>query len=372
MTGSRFGLDLQARLPEEQSRLAVARLRAVDGDVLHVVDALGASPGADGGLAEGTPDAAPSGADAPDGLDEEVDFSGRYLVEVIGPGETELFVEDDEGLIDRLVVRAADADTLHLIDGVLLGTAIDGRLPARFALRLSDPAEFAIAAEDRCGGPLLALDAALLAVPPALEEGAEAEASLSAPPLTWVRQTALSFAVTPAREGQSELRLVPRVGDEVRYRVDVVPDAAADEVRVEVASAEGNQATLWGRAFATDIEVIGMAYGWTATERVGLSTALGPIAVATLSFSDADAAPDERPAVVTATLEDATAELNLLTVRVADLNARRVASDVTSSRAAAASCVGDRCDPVQAAWALALWAFGRRRQRLLGCLGGHA
>src|SRR5690606_13542333 len=59
--------------------------------------------------------------------------------------------------IDRVLMKAAVPREVELLDGTLLGSAVDARLPEGFALVAGQEVTFVVAATDRCGAPMIDL-----------------------------------------------------------------------------------------------------------------------------------------------------------------------------------------------------------------------
>lgn len=370
MTGSRFWLNVQARREDDDARVLVARLRPSDDAVVRVhlaeengADFTDAGPLPLGGAAGAEDDALALESNAEDAGPEVAPRTApvlpsgtakRYWIEILAPGDAQLILEDDQGGIDQIALQAADAEQIDLLDLGILGNDLDARLPNRFGMLNEARQELAVAAEDRCGGPLLALDAIDLT-------------SSDATICQIQRDNALAFALSTQAEGQVEMNVVPYVpkailGEPVPFSLAVYAADDVDDLRLEVAAVEGNTALVWGRAFASDTEVIGLEYAWDATERIDLDRVRGPWVNASLYIPQEDEAPDDRPAEVFASWENNDAEIDLLTVRENEVNRTRLPPPTPESVNTSASCAGDPCDPLGASM-FGAWIGWRRIRR---------
>lgn len=377
MTGGRFWLGVQARRSQDEERVHAARLSVSDetrARVYAMADhgspaAGGRTNPADGGPSGGQ-DAGPEGEPLPaDAGDAEPDVQAwgalqpplpngvvyPFWVEILAPGEVTLSLEDESGVLDHISLTAAHARQLHLLEVNLLGSDLDARLPARFGLTSeAAPREVGIAAEDRCGGALLALDAIALA-------------SSDEEVCTVVRQSALTFGLTPLAAGSTELHWMPRgpVALDVvepAYGLSVVGEEDIDRVRLDVAKVEDNTALVWARGFAADVEVVDVEYRWEASERVELDRTRGPWVYASISFPAEDEAPDDRPAEVSARWQENEKEIDLLQVRENEINRTRIAPASPAFTNTSVSCLGETCDPMGASL-LGGWFCARRFRR---------
>ena len=380
MTGSRFWLNVAARREDDEARVLAARLRPSDEAILRIhraaeqvvyPDDAGPTPVV---LSDGGPDAAgdaggdaqvavppPAAEDA--GVAEEsgvgpalpAGTARRYWVEVLAPGAAQLILEDDEGGIDQITLQAADAQRIDLLDLNILGNDLDARLPNRFALVTELRQELAIAAEDRCGGPLLALDA--------IEFRSTAPSVCEAQ-----RESALSYTVSALSEGEVDMTPIPHVASAILggtepFSLSVHAPEDIDSLRLEVAAVEGSTALVWGRSFASGTEVIGLEYDWDASERVDLDRSRGFWVNATLYIPQEEEAPDDRPAEVFASWQNRReAEIDLLTVRENEVNRSRLPPLTPENVNTSASCAGDPCDPVGAS-VFGAWFCLRRKRR---------
>lgn len=319
MTGSRFTLEVKARSEQDTALIAEAALGSSDPEILAV-----------------------SPADPP---------AGGFAVEVIGSGEAHLTLAGQEGVLDRILVRAAPAATLELLDGKLLGTNVDARLPGALGLVEGTETFFGVAATDQCGGPLLSLGAVTLSASEperlAIESG-----------------DGVVFDAEALVPGELELRIEPVLGGSKTFEVEVVTADDVDDVVLEVAAAGENQAQLWGRGYAGNLELIGLEYRWDATPRVSLSPARGPASVATISVPPEGAPPDDRPAVVDVEAHGEADSLDLFTLRTDQLVASRLPQVLEEPSLTLPSCGGQACDPYQASLlgTLALLRVPRRRR----------
>lgn len=350
--GSRVTVYVAARRGDDEERVVEGTLRSSDEDVVRVESSFVRRVG-------------------------EGDTAYRRheaLLEVTGPGEAHLLLEGADGeVIDQKLLKAAVPKAVELLDGTLLGSAVDARLPERLALVDGEPVTFAVAATDRCGGGLLDLGGVrVAALDPATVDDEEPEASpyldvSLADTGAWVLEGALpdDDPLTP-RSAVVQLQ-VPGVDEPIRYQLKVVPPSAVDEVDVAVAAAEPGVATLWGRAFADDQEVIGLSYEWDSNDRVTLSVGQGPLTRATISFPAEGEPLDERPALVSAEVFGTEEELDLLTLKdESELRPGRVPPVESTPPPVGPSCGGaqETCDPYAVASLFGALLLGRRLTRV--------
>lgn len=348
--GSRVDVSVVGRRGDDEERVLAGTLASSDEDVLRVVSsAIGE---------EGEGDAAYSRHEA--------------VVEMMGPGEAHLMLFGADGaVIDRVLMKAAVPREVELLDGTLLGSAVDARLPEGFALVAGQEVTFVVAATDRCGAPMIDLGGVAV---DALAPSSEGEEPAVSPYLNAVVADAGVWLLTgmlpnddPLAPRQVDLRLRGSGIDEpVRYALRVVPASAVDEVDVAVARAEPGVATVWGRAFADDEEVIGLSYDWESNPRVTLNTDEGPIVTANISFPAEGEPADERPAIVRAEVFGTEEELDLLTLRdESALKPGRVPPVESDAPAVGPSCGGEQqtCDPYQLGFFITALLLGRRLKR---------
>lgn len=404
MTGSRFWLNVQARRAEDEMRVRAARVRASDETRIRI-HALHQNEATAAGAASENPAETPDGGtpsltssdadDASSATAENVDagittgFDGgangsgvsgddganptnngtqsarhepmptgtlySHWVEVLSPGEVFLILEDDEGGIDQIMVQAANAQQLHLLEIDRLATELDARLPEDFGALTRETRELGIAAADRCGGALLAIDAL--------------ELKSSTEDVCGVQQrSALTFELTPQSLGNTQIEVVPHVEQawptaDSGYAMRVVSTDEVDRMRLEVAAVDGNTALVWARAFASDVEIIGLSYAWDATDRVDLDRTTGPWVRASLYIPAEDEAPDDRPAEITATWQDEVAEIDLLRVRENEVNRTRLPPVSADDFRPSVSCLDEPCDPAGAALFGGWFCLRRTRRR---------
>lgn len=352
--GSRFDVFVVGRRTDDEARVLESPVTSSDDGVLSVV----ASE-----LVE-------------EGEGDEAIQRRRVTVELVGRGEAAL-VLGGEGAdaVDRIVLRAAEPKRLELLDGTLLGSVVDTRSPERFSLVDRSEVFFVVGATDRCGAGVLDLGGVLVE---ALDPASSEELPLTTPYLTAVRSDETgAWLATPSlpdddplapRETLLQLS-APGLAEPVRYEVKVAPASAVDEVDVAVAAAEPGKATLWGRAFTDDLEVLGLSFDWSSNARVTLDPSEGPMTIATISFPAEGEPADERPALVTAEVFGTEEDLDLLTLQdESALKTGRVppVADETPAAPVGPSCGGDAatpCDPYQAAFVLGALFLGRRLKR---------
>lgn len=348
--GSRFDVMVVARRTADEPRVLGGAFSSSDDDVLRVVSSEVVKEG-----------------EGDDAIERQ-----RVSVEVTGPGEAYLVATDGEGAdFDRILVRGAEPARVELLDGTLLGSVVDARLPERISLVDRRETLFVVAATDRCGGAMLDLGGVV--VEPHDPDSTE-ETPLTTPYLTavvadagvWVTNGLLSDA-EPLVPRETHLRLsAPGLEEPAVYEVKVVPASAVDEVDVAVASASEGAAVVWGRAYSDDDEVIGLSYDWSGNGRVTLDRSEGPLASVDISFPAEGEPADERPALVTAEVFGTEEDLDLLTLRSeSELRTGRVPPLEETAAPSGPSCGGseDACDPYQAALAFGALLFGRQLKR---------
>ena len=324
LVGSRFGVELHARREEDAARLGGGELTSSDASVASVARVDGPDPD----------------------LDED-DFD----VVLVGAGEAELIAIDAGGEeLDRVRVRAAAAERVELLDAKLVGASVDARLPAQLALLEDSSALFGVSAVDRCGGALLAFDAVEVT---SSDEGVARVSS----------DDGVVFEVETRTAGEVELEVAAASGASSTFAVEVIAPEVIDRVQVRAAAAQQNQAELWARAFAADLEVVGLDYTWSSSERVSLSRDRGPNVIATISFPAEGAPPDTRPAIVEAEAHGEEGRLDLLSLRSEDLVTSRVPPREAPTPTPAAGCGSEPCDPTAAAALGVLWLPRLRRRR---------
>jgi hypothetical protein len=291
-------------------------------------------------------------------------------VTIAGPGQSDLKVVADGAEVDHIRLQAARAVTTTLVDAALVdaAVAVDPGLPEHFAVVADATTRVLVSASDACGGALLDLGASSVVV----------DAPEGVDPATLASVTAdgaAAFVIEPAVASALRLQLQSPGLEPLDWDVDAVARSAIDEVKPQAASADGNagSVTLWGRAFVDDVEVVGVDFSWTASERVSLSTPTGAATTATISFPTADQPPDDRAATVTAELvgEEGTIDLlaltdtSLVTARAAaPTRADDTANDDDAASDAVFSCGGGKtCDPLAALLPCVPFVGLRRRRR---------
>jgi hypothetical protein len=240
-------------------------------------------------------------------------------VHVLKPGTAflELRAEDGE-LLDRVALEADRAESLDLLDAKIVGANVDARVPGSFGVVLNANTPFFLAATAECGGALLAVGGAArpeVSDPTVLEVTPSAEVS--------------GWTLVGLDEGVVELSFTTPSGLAVVWDVEVVRGAFVDEVRAAPAASEQPRMELWGRAFASGIEVIGVEYTWSASERVTLSRTSGPNVIATVPYPAEGEPADERPAVVTASAFGEQGTVDIFRQTNADLVGTRVTEEAS-------------------------------------------
>lgn len=284
-------------------------------------------------------------------------------VEVTGAGEAFLVVRSGDGdEIDRIAVRAAVPKTRGLLEAQLVNSSVDARLPDAFAVVADQDLDVFVGAVDRCGGGLLDWRAS----PPVSSD----EAVLTVAP-----HDVAGYTLTPVAGGEAMLTVAtPGVDEPLSFAVRVIDPALVDDV-VPTASAKlsDDSVELWGRAYAGDDEVVGLTYGWSATQRVTLSNARGPTTIATVAgVAGTDGGVVEGDAIVTASARDEEGTVDLFSTSIPFAAARRddPASDPDEPPATGGGCGGGQaavCDPAAAA---VLLVGARRLRRRRACVDG--
>ncbi len=345
--GSRFDVLVVGRRADDEARVLEGSFASNDPDVLRVI-----------------------GTQLEDG---ESAKRQRVSVELTGAGEAFLVLRDESGTdIDRVHVMAAEAESAELLDGTLLGSVVDARLPARIGVVDGKEVPLVVAATDRCGGALLDLGGIGVE---AREPSSSEEVPLQTPYLSvgvddagvWLIEGVLSEE-DPLVPREAHLQLDGAgLAEPIVYEVKVVPASAVDEVDVAVATAAPGVASVWGRAYADDEEVIGLSYDWSSNARVTLGSSEGPVTEASISFPAEGEPADERPALVSAEVFGSEDEIDLLTLQdESELRPGRVPlSDDAPATPAGPSCGGSQevCDPYQAGFLLGAVLLGRRLKR---------
>jgi hypothetical protein len=265
-------------------------------------------------------------------------------VEIVGPGEAYLQVNDGDEVIDRLKLSGANARTIDLGDGTLVDTGVDVRLPLRFALLQGAELPVVVRAYDRCSEELVVAMSSTITSENAqivdiAQENADAPRMLRA-----------------GDAGETVVTLDYENGMSVYYETRVIARAEFTELWPAIGRVEGQTAYLWGRAFAGDDEVIAPDLSWAASPRITLSADEGPLTNATIA-PDVEGV-DGGPAVVTATLDDLEATLDLYASTTDDVVTERILPPDPAP--GSGGCEGGACDPFAGALLL---GFGLRRRR---------
>jgi hypothetical protein len=354
LVGSAFELSALARRAADESDVLAATFVSRDEEVFVVSETELEEP------AEG---------------DESGHARVLTTVSMVGTGEAYLELMKGGEALDRILLKAAEAKAADLLDLKILGSSVDARPPQTFGIVDRGPVALALGASDQCGGALLALSGATLR---AVEPNTPADDDPV--PSSWLSVdpgVAGSFELSGSLDNDSPLvprraallLEVPGLLAAQRYEVHVIPAASVDDVRAEVAAAQEGQAEIWGRAFADEIEVVGLDFNWSATPRVALGRREGPNVLANVYFPEGEEPPDERPAKVTAKVFGEEGTVDLFTVTGNDLITRRVPGPAPAEPGAAAgpSCGGggEACNPYGAALGglfLATLRLSRRRR----------
>lgn len=346
--GSRVDVTVTPRRGDDEDRVLAGTLASSDESVLRVV----------------------SSAVGEEGEGESAYSRHEAVVELTGPGEAHLELRAADGsVLDRILLKAARPRSVELLDGTLLGSAVDARVPHSFALVDRREVIFTVGATDRCGGAMLDFGGVELTT---LVPGDDEEPERS-PYVHNVVASSGVWSLTGALPVDDPL--VPRrvtlrlsgasLAEPIDYALTVVPPSAVDEVDVAVATAEPGVATVWGRAFVDDEEVIGLSFEWESNARVTLNVSEGPVAIASISFPAEGEPADARPALVTAEVFGTEGSLDLLTLRdESQLKTGRL-PPVDAPAPTGPSCGGtsETCDPYQLGFFITALLLGRRLTR---------
>ena len=242
-----------------------------------------------------------------------------FDVTLTKPGSVHLAVRTD-AVVDFINVEARDVDDTSLVDGAVLvaSDVVDARVPGRFAVLADQGTTLLVSAVDACSAGVIDLGASTVRV--VVDEGVD--------PITVATVSgdgANGFVIVPAEDVSGFVLELDSPGlAPLQYEIDVVGRNDVDEVHAEVASVDSNANTarLWGRAFANDIDVVGLDFDWSADPRVALDAIAGAAVTATISFPT-DGTVDDRPATVTAEALGERGTVDLLALQSGALVAAR-------------------------------------------------
>jgi hypothetical protein len=156
--------------------------------------------------------------------------------------------------------------------------------------------------------------------------------------------------------GETLVTLAFDNGLSATYEARVLARAELTELWPAIGHVEGQTAYLWGRAFADDDEVIAPNVSWSASPRITLSADKGPLTNATIA-PDVEGV-DGGPAVVTASLDDLEAAVDLYASTTEDVVSERITP--LDPEPGPGGCEGNACDPYAAFMVL---GFALRRRR---------
>jgi hypothetical protein len=297
-----------------------------------------------------------------------------FLVTLVGPGAVRVAVTDGGVVLDRFDLNAVPLGNTSLVDASLLpfADAIDVTVPATFALVGGAKTTFGVAAVDRCGQGVLDFGASTLVVVP--EDDVEPETVAA------VVSTGLGgFEVTADAEGASYDLVLQSPGlTDLSYVTSTVDNRDIDEVRMEVAAADGDtgSVTTWARAFASGDEVLGLKdHTWSADARITLNGATGPVVTSTFGPSVSETGQPDSPGTITVSVVGEEDTIDLVTFNGALVAGRgagpeRAVDEAAQDDAASGSgvgCVGSDtpvCDPLAALVPiLGLRRLSRRRRQ---------
>lgn len=284
----------------------------------------------------------------------EPDEDGAWPLTAAGPGKADLELIGADGTrIDAIEVEAAVPGATTLVDGDLLGASqvVDARLPLEgWGFLVERDLTLLVSAVDRCGGDLLDLHASTLRT-----------ADGTAATFTVDESAPATFTANATEAGDVDLLLETPGLEPLTFPVQAIDPGDVDEVRVAAASADDTgRMSLWGRAFANDVEVVGpLRFGWRADPRVALSAVEGLAVEAQVSFPAEGEPPDDRPATVTAEVLGEEGTTDLFTARQ-EVDRGTPAREVVLETPASTGCGGEACDPFAAAGLLGAFALRRR------------
>jgi hypothetical protein len=278
--------------------------------------------------------------------------AGHATIRVEGPGESYLRVSNPEGEeVDRILLRAAVAVSVEGAAATMTGSAVDPRVPARFGTLEDSDLPLFIAGLDRCGGALLPVNVVDLET---LDGGV----------LEVEKGGANDWTLHAGDEGEGELAVIVNEQPWVTYDVEVVRPRDIDDVEPWISAYDQSVAQIWARAWADDTEVVGLVYGWSASDRVSLRNLLG-----TYNVAGIESGADAGPALVELTFDgDTVAEMDLFAATALDLSTGRVPPPEVAEptpTASSSGCGGSgstACDPYAA---FLVGAFALRRLRRL-------
>ncbi len=291
---------------------------------------------------------------------------GGFDVTLTKAGSVHLAV-DDGGVVDFINVEARTISDTSIVDAAVLAASdvVDARVPEDFAIIAGKETTLLVSAVDSCATGVIDLGASALVV--VVEEGVDAAtvADIGGDGVT-------GFVVEPQDGVDGFVLELQSPGlSALRYNVDVVDADAIDEVHAEVASVDSQAGTarMWGRAFANDVDVIGLEFDWSSDPRVALDLVRGAAVTASISFPT-DGTVDDRPAVVTAEVVGESDSVDLLALQEGSLVVARgavpVREDADDDAAAddAASddgCAGGGAGTCSAAFVVSAFVLRRRR-----------
>lgn len=253
-------------------------------------------------------------------------------VEVVGPGEAHIeVISTEDEVADRILIRAANPARLEVGDGSLQGAAVDPRLPDRFGL--AEPTAVFLVGLDRCGGALLPVKAFDLAVP------ADGELSVE-------RGGANDWTLAPTGLGETELSILKNGEPVAAYDVVSVAPGQISDVNPRIAAFDEDSAQVWARAFAGNVEVVGLQYSFFSSERVTLRDVEGAFTVATIAALE-EGETEPPPATVELRHDVAMATLDLMAATASDVEASRVPPPEVAEPDpdTASGCSSPECNP---------------------------
>lgn len=249
---------------------------------------------------------------------------------LIAPGEAFLIHKNAEGVEqDRILVRTAQAQRVELLDGMLVGSSVDSRVPESFALVKDVAAPFFVSALDQCGGTLVSAGATPI----------EGNQNLI------VENDGVTTFVTPLTAGAHTIRVLREGADALEFEIEAVEPQEILDVDIEVAASSEGSREVWARAFTLNQEVLGMSFDWSSSARVSLDRREGPNVIATISFPEEGEAEDDRPAEIDAELFGVSTELDLLSITSTEqfVFERQPPPEVILPPSS--GCGGETCDP---------------------------
>lgn len=278
-------------------------------------------------------------------------------VRFVGPGEASLELRLDGEALDRITLRAAHPVLIEVTDHELSSTTIDPALPYEVGVVERTRLTVGARATDLCGGRLVVADALSLrsADPSVLATSDGTEAG------TWDLE-----GLAP---GATELLF--DVGDAgvAAHVAFVVEEREVDGVYLDPVAWDGQQGRIWSRAFAGNLECVGVDHDWRAGDAVILGATDGQLVDAMLTNEAmailADGGTLDGDDEISDEVYDVEERATLSTLGAVNSDPRRVEAYVPPSSGSWCDPDAGACDPYigAAAGVVIAWAPRRRRRR---------